>query len=80
MPDCVEKIVVPGGIYLHITQLEVNGDNPSMTYDVAFNHIDTLFLSSHPQYERDWSRHVVARFRQANCASVFVPLSIKGKS
>ncbi|MCL6459819.1 MAG: hypothetical protein K6T85_17635, partial [Gorillibacterium sp.] len=72
--DCVEKITLPGGIYLHITQLEVNGDNPSMPYDVAFNHLDVLFLSAHPQYKRDWSRHVIARFRQANCASVFVPL------
>lgn len=74
LPDCVEQITLPGGIYLHITQLEVNGDNPSMPYDVAFNHLDELFLSSHPEYKRDWSRHVIARFRQANCASVFVPL------
>ena len=74
LPDCVEKITLPGGIYLHITQLEVNGDNPSIPYDVAFNHLDSLFLASHPEYKRDWSRHVIARFRQANCASVFVPL------
>jgi predicted transcriptional regulator YdeE len=76
IPDCVEKITLPGGIYVHVTQLEVNGDNPSIPYDVAFNHIDTLFLSSHPQYKRDWSRHVIARFRQANFASVFVPLTL----
>lgn len=75
LPDCVEKMILPGGIYLHITQLEVNGDNPSIPYDTAFNHLDELFLSSHPQYERDRSRHMIARFRQANCASVFVPLS-----
>ena len=74
LPECVEKMTLPGGIYLHITQLEVNGDNPSMSYDVAFNHLDDLFLSSHPQYKRDWSRHVISRYRQANCASVFVPL------
>jgi len=77
LPDCVEKITVPGGLYLHITQLEVNGDNPSMPYDVAFNHLDPLFFSCHPLYQRDWSRHVVARFRQANWASVFVPLSLR---
>lgn len=75
LPDCVEKITMPGGIYLHITQLEVNGDNPGMPYDVAFNHLDELFLNAHPEYTRDWSRHVIARFRQANCASVFVPLA-----
>ncbi len=74
MPDCVERITLPGGMYLHITQLEVNGDNPTMPYDVAFNHLDRLFLSSHPQYQRDFGKHVIARFRQANCASVFVPL------
>lgn len=74
LPDCVEKITLPGGIYLHITQLEVNGDNPGIPYDAAFNHLDELFLSSHPEYQRDWSRQVIARFRQANCASVFVPL------
>jgi predicted transcriptional regulator YdeE len=74
LPGCIEKITVPGGIYLHITQLEVNGDNPGMTYDVAFNHLEELFLNAHPEYQRDWSRHVIARFRQANCASVFVPL------
>lgn len=77
LPDCVEKVTLPGGIYLHITQLEVNGDNPSMPYDIAFNHLDALFLSSHPEYKRDWSRHVIARFRQANCASVFVPLLLE---
>lgn len=79
LPDCVEKITLPGGIYLHISQLEVNGDNPSLPYDVAFNHIDSQFLSSHPLYKRDWSRHVIARFRQANCASVFVPLLLSSQ-
>ncbi|OBZ07627.1 hypothetical protein A8L34_26230 [Bacillus sp. FJAT-27264] len=78
LPDGVEKITLPGGIYLHISQLEFNGDNPAMPYDAAFNHLDELFLASHPQYERDWSRHVIARFRQANCASVFVPLLYNG--
>jgi predicted transcriptional regulator YdeE len=77
LPDTIEKVELPGGIYLHITQLEINGDNPSMLYDAAFNHLDSLYLSSHPQYERDWSRHVIARFRQENCASVFVPLLLK---
>lgn len=77
LPDCVEKLTIKGGIYLHITQLEFNGDNPSMCYDVAFNHIDKLFLKDNPQYERDYSKHVIARFRQANCASVFVPLTLK---
>ncbi|RCX22703.1 hypothetical protein DFP94_101284 [Fontibacillus phaseoli] len=77
MPDSVHQILLPGGIYLHITQLEFNGDNPSIPYDVAFNHLEELFLSRHPGYERDWSRHVIARFRQANCASVFVPLILK---
>ncbi|MEK3795994.1 GyrI-like domain-containing protein [Paenibacillus sp. FSL R7-0204] len=75
LPDSVEKVTVPGGIYLHITQLEVNGDNPGIPYDAAFNHLEELYLSAHPEYTRDWSRHVIARFRQANCASVFVPLA-----
>ena len=74
LPDCVEKITLPGGMYLHITQLEFNGDNPSMPYDAAFNHLDKLYFSSHPEYQWDESRKVIARFRQANCASVFVPL------
>lgn len=74
IPECVEKVTLPGGIYVHITQLEVNGDNPSIPYHAAFQHLDGLFLSSHPQYKWDHSRKVIARFRQANCASVFVPL------
>ncbi|AIQ45062.1 hypothetical protein R70723_03440 [Paenibacillus sp. FSL R7-0273] len=74
LPDCVEKITLPGGIYLHISQLEVNGDNPGIPYDAAFNHLEELYLSEHPEYQRDWSRQVIARFRQANAASVFVPL------
>lgn len=77
LPGCVEKIALPGGIYLHISQLEVNGDNPSIPYEVAFHHLDRLFLSVRPEYKRDWSRHVIARFRQANCASVFVPIEIQ---
>jgi predicted transcriptional regulator YdeE len=73
IPDSVEKMTLPGGIYLHITQLEVNGDNPSMAYE-ASDHLDELFLASRPEYKRDWSRKMIARFRQSNCASVFVPL------
>ncbi|WNS41480.1 GyrI-like domain-containing protein [Paenibacillus sp. MMS20-IR301] len=77
IPGCVEKITLPGGIYLHITQLEVNGDNPGIPYDITFNYLDELFFSANPGYTRDWSRQVIARFRQANCASVFVPLGLE---
>lgn len=76
MPDCVEQLTLPGGIYVHISQLEVNGDNPSIPYEVAFQHLKELFLADHPQYKADWSRKVIARFRQANCASVFMPLAL----
>lgn len=77
LPDSVEKVTLPGGLYVHITQKEFNGDNPSMPYDVAFNHMDKLYFSSHPDYRFDNSRKVIARFRQANCASVFVPVKRK---
>ena len=78
LPDCVSKLTIKSGLYLHISQLELNGDNPSMPYDVAFNHLDKIFFTFNPQYERDNSKHVIARFRQANCASVFVPIKLKG--
>lgn len=74
LPDCVEKITLPGGRYVHITQKEFNGDNPSMPYDIAFNHMDQLYFVHHPEYEFDHGRKVIARFRQGNCASVFVPV------
>jgi len=77
LPDCVEKITLPGGKYLHITQKEFNGDNPSMPYDIAFNHLDELYFADHPEYEFDSSRKVIARFRQSNCASVFAPVRKK---
>ncbi len=77
LPDCVEQITLPGGMYVHVTQLEFNGDNPSMPYDVAFNHMDKLYFTAHPYLEFDHSRKVIARFRQANCASVFVPVRQK---
>ena len=77
LPDSVEKVTLPGGMYVHVTQKEFNGDNPSMPYDVAFNHMDKLFFASYPKYEFDNSRKVIARFRQANCASVFVPVKRK---
>ncbi|MNV94053.1 hypothetical protein D3C71_1888090 [compost metagenome] len=76
LPDCVEPLTLPGGLYLHISQLEVNGDNPGIPYDAAFNHLEELYLSEHPEYQRDWSRQVIARFRQANAASVFVPMTM----
>jgi hypothetical protein len=76
LPDCVEQVTLPGGIYVHISQLEVNGDNPSNPYEVAFQHLQELFLAEHPQYKADWSRKAIARFRQANCASVFMPLKL----
>lgn len=77
LPDHVEKITLPGGRYIHVTQKEFNGDNPSMPYDVAFNHMDQLYFASHPDYEFDYSRKVIARFRQSNCASVFVPVKLR---
>jgi predicted transcriptional regulator YdeE len=77
LPDSVEKIELPGGLYVHVTQLEFNGDNPTMTYDIAFNHLDELFFTAHPEYEFDGGRKVIARFRQANCASVFAPVKRK---
>jgi predicted transcriptional regulator YdeE len=79
LPDSVEKITLPGGLYVHVTQKEFNGDNPSMPYDVAFNHMDRLYYSVHPDFEFDNSRKVIARFRQANCASGFVPVRRKSK-
>ena len=77
LPDSVEKITLPGGLYVHVTQREFNGDNPSMPYDIAFNHMDKLYFADHPDFEFDGSRKVIARFRQANCASVFVPVKKK---
>lgn len=77
LPDEIEGHTVPGGLYLHIWQHEPNGDNPGMCYNAAFEHLDRLYFTEHPEYERDNSRHVVARFRQANHASVFVPLKRK---
>jgi Acetyltransferases, including N-acetylases of ribosomal proteins len=77
LPDTVEKVILPGGQYVHIIQKEFNGDNPSMSYDVAFNHMDRLYFPEHTEYEFDTSRKVIARFRQANCASVFVPVRQK---
>ncbi|NJD02325.1 MAG: hypothetical protein FIA99_06960 [Ruminiclostridium sp.] len=56
-----------------------NGDNPSMPYEVAFNHMNKLYFASHPECEFDNSRKVIARFRQANCASVFVPVRVRWK-
>ena len=74
LPAGVEHRELPGGLYLHISQIEVNGDNPSILYEVAFGHLRELYLDAHPEYAWDSSRKVVARFRGANCASVFVPL------
>jgi hypothetical protein len=77
LPDNVERVTLLGGLYVHVTQKEFNGDNPSMPYNVAFNHMNKLYFASHPEYEFDNSRKVIARFRQANCASVFVPVTKK---
>lgn len=77
LPDGVERITLPGGLYVHVTQLEFNGDNPSIPYEVAFKQMDRLYFPSHPEYEFDKGRKVIARFRQANCASVFVPVKKK---
>nr|WP_304955394.1 GyrI-like domain-containing protein [uncultured Acetatifactor sp.] len=79
LPDCVEKITLPGGEYVHITQKEFNGDNPSIPYEAAFGHMDCLYFKAHPEYEFDSARKVVARFRQGNCASVFVPVRPRGQ-
>ena len=75
LPAGVERRDLPGGLYLHISQIEVNGDNPSIPYEVAFGHLRELYLDAHPEYAWDSTRKVIARFRHANCASVFVPLS-----
>lgn len=77
VPECFERVTLPGGTYIHVTQIEFNGDNPSVPYEVAFDHLDRLYLEAHPQWEFDDTRRVIARFRQANCASVFVPVREK---
>lgn len=77
LPKGVEQVTLPGGCYVHVTQMEFNGDNPSMPYDMAFHHMDRLYFNDHPEYEFDQGRKVIARFRQANCASVFVPVKRK---
>lgn len=74
LPESVEKLTTPGGLYIHVTQLEFNGDSPDMPYEVAFGHLKELYLEQHPEYELDMNRKVIARFRQGNCASVFVPV------
>ncbi|NLG25680.1 MAG: GyrI-like domain-containing protein [Clostridiales bacterium] len=74
VPENVDRVTLPGGLYLHIWQLEYNGDNPTWPYKAAFEKLNDLYLLDHPGYQFDKSRKVVARFRQANCASVFVPL------
>ena len=77
LPETISRQELPGGLYVHITQLENNGDNPSIPYAVAFGHFQALWLDDHPEYEFDHSRHVIARFRHANCASVFAPVRLK---
>lgn len=78
LPEEMEKITLPGGKYIHITQKEFNGDNPSMLYEAAFGHMEQLYFREHDGYEFDPGRKVIARFRQSNCASVFVPVRPRG--
>ncbi|WDV46456.1 GNAT family N-acetyltransferase [Clostridiaceae bacterium M8S5] len=77
LPDNIEKMTIPSGVYLHISQLEFNGDNPCILYDIAYNHLDELFFKSNYKYKRDYNKAIIARFRQANTASVFIPLVLK---
>ncbi len=74
LPECVEKLTVPGGLYVHVKQLEFNGDNPSILYNVCFHHLDELFLKHRPEYRLDKEGFVIARFRFGTSASLFAPL------
>lgn len=40
--------------------------------------MEQLYFREHDGYEFDPGRKVIARFRQSNCASVFVPVRPRG--
>jgi predicted transcriptional regulator YdeE len=73
----IDTITIPPGLYVHIKQIEFNGDNPGVLYQVCFNHLQRLFFDKNPNYAWDSERVVIARFRLGTSASLFAPIKRK---
>ncbi|HEX3044597.1 MAG TPA: GyrI-like domain-containing protein [Bacillota bacterium] len=73
----IDTISIDPGLYVHIKQLEFNGDDPGALYQVCFNHLNRLFFEKHPDYIWDPERVVIARFRLGTSASLFAPIKRK---
>jgi len=70
LPEGISNVTLKSGLYAHITQLEINNDNPSALYRV----IDNVFFKANPSYQRDSSRCEIERFHQGHSASIYVPI------
>ncbi|MFZ5351504.1 MAG: effector binding domain-containing protein [Bacillota bacterium] len=70
LPEGVDKIILNGGLYILLKQLEMNNDNPTALY----NAIDYVFSKKNPQFKLDTDRSEIVRFHQGHSASLYVPV------
>ncbi len=70
LPEGISTVTLKGGLYVHLTQLEINNDNPAALYEV----INEVFFKENPQYMRDSDNCDLVRFHQGHSASIFVPI------
>ncbi len=70
LPKGVDTVELKGGLYVCLTQLEINNDNPA----ALFGAVDKVFFEENPEYERDKVNCDLVRFHQGHSASIYVPI------
>ena len=70
LPDGIDTLTLKGGLYVHITQLEINNDDPDPLYAL----IDKAFFEKNKTYIRDKSKCEIFRFHQGHSSSIYVPV------
>lgn len=73
LPDGIDTLTLKGGLYVHISQLEINNDNPAALYET----VDKAFFEKNPQYKRDSNNCDIIRFHQGHSASIYIPVEKK---
>ncbi len=70
LPKGIDTVELKGGLYVCLTQLEINNDNPA----ALFGAVDKVFFEENPEYERDKVNCDLVRFHQGHSASIYVPI------
>lgn len=70
LPEGINTVALKGGLYVHLTQLEINDDNPAAIYSMT----NDAFFKNNPLYQRDGHNCDIVRFHLGHSASIYIPI------